>query len=293
MNRFLKIASSVSVLSIALAVAGTAFADAAAVPGAPAAAAHEGHGHRRGHHGGDLVHASLSLSTLRADQRAQIQQLVEQQKAAHAGVRAARSDLMEAVARGVESGRVDDASLKPKVDAVARATAANEPAKRAALEKLHTILDASQRAELVNAIEAKRSAHGKAAAPQGNGAKPAHHEGGRGLGHWAKALNLTPQQAQQIQANLRAEHEKDRAAGGAQAAHGAKGGQARLLEAFKADRFVMNEVAPPADPAKATRGAGRIVNMAQAAVPVLTAEQRTAAAAKLRAEAQKGAARAK
>ena len=281
MTRFQKMVSSISILSaLSLATGGLALAAPDAATGA--AEAHGGH-HGRGHHaGGDLVRAALRLPSLRADQRAQIQQLVDQEKVAHVGVRAARGDLMVAVAQGVEAGRVDDAALKPKIDAVAHAADAARPVQRAALEKLHAILDASQRAELVNAIEAHRQA-----APAASEAERGERRG-HGGGPLARGLDLTPQQKDQIRANIKASHDASASAGGGRQAHEAARAQhAKVLEAFKGDRFVMNEVAPVVPEAGRARGEQKMIDAVKASLPVLTPQQRATAAAKMRAEAQR------
>jgi Spy/CpxP family protein refolding chaperone len=287
MTRFQKMVSSISILSaLSLATGGLALAAPDAATGA--AETHEGH-HGRGHHaGGDLVHAALRLPSLRGDQRAQIQQLIEQEKAAHVGIRAARADLMLAVAQGVEAGRVDDAALKPKVDAVAQAAAAGEPMERAALEKLHGILDAAQRVELVNAIEAHRQAAARGGEPAGNGDRAERRGHGGGAGPLARGLDLSPQQKDQIRANMKAGHDASAATGGGRQAHEAARAQhAKVLEAFKGDRFVMNEVAPLVPEAGRARGPQKMIDAVKASLPVLTPQQRATAAAKLRAEAQR------
>jgi Spy/CpxP family protein refolding chaperone len=287
MTRFQKMVSSISILSaLSLAAGGLALAAPDAATGA--AEMHEGH-HGRGHHaGGDMVHAALRLPSLRADQRAQIQQLVEQEKVAHVGVRAARADLLVAVAQGVEAGRVDDAALKPKVDAVAQAAAAGKPVQRAALEKLHAILDASQRAELVNAVEAHRQAPPRAGEEATRGERAERRGHGGGAGPLARGLDLTPQQKDQIRANMKASREASAAAGGGRQAHGAARAQhAKVLEAFKGDRFVMNEVAPVVPEARGGHGEQRMIDAVKASLPILTPQQRATAAARLRTEAQR------
>jgi hypothetical protein len=64
---------------------------------------------------------------------------------------------------------------------------------------------------------------------------------------------------------------------------GGEGRQAKILTAFKADHFVIDEVAPPADIGKrVTRTSERLFSMVETALSVLTPEQRALAAQKLR-----------
>ena len=64
--------------------------------------------------------------------------------------------------------------------------------------------------------------------------------------------------------------------------HGAK-----VMSAFKQDRFVMDEVSPAMDvAAKAQKMSDHMLGVAPAALPVLTAQQRAIAAQKLRDKAE-------
>jgi Spy/CpxP family protein refolding chaperone len=279
MTRFQRLASTASILATVLMGYG---ATAMAMPDQAAAAEHAGHEHgHRGHHGrGDLVRAALHLDSLTPAQRQQIEALVQQEKANGAHVRTARGQLMEAVARGVDAGNVDPNAVKPQMQALESAIANAEPGKRASLEKLHAILTPAQRTELVSRI-----GHHFAGGPKaGDGGAPHPELKARlgrplaGLGH----LNLTDAQKQQIEANMKS--------GGAAPDRSLWKSEMethkRVIEAFGADRFVMNELAPPEDPRVIDAEVGRMVSFAKAAAPVLTPEQRVAASAKLRAMAQ-------
>jgi hypothetical protein len=62
---------------------------------------------------------------------------------------------------------------------------------------------------------------------------------------------------------------------------------AKVMSAFKQDRFVMDEVAPAMDvAAKAQKMSDHLLGIVQAALPVLTAPQRAIAAQKLRDKAE-------
>ena len=285
-RRFVSVTSLVAF--VALGTSAVAFASPSP-DGGSAADAGGHHGHRGGHRGrGDLLRASLHLDSISTAQRQQIEALVQQEKAAHANVAAARSQLLDAVAGRVAAGSVDDVALAPNVQAVEGAIQADEPGDRAALEQLHAILTPAQRVELVTRLES----HGRRAqSGGGEGSERAREHGradagarasGEMRGHggmWGRALNLSDAQKQQIAVNLRSIGQ------GADANKTAwkeqRSARQHLLEAFKADRFVMNEVAPPRDPQQVEQGVERIVRLAKASAPVLTPEQRATAAAKL------------
>jgi Spy/CpxP family protein refolding chaperone len=149
---------------------------------------------------------------------------------------------------------------------------------RAALERMHTILDASQRAKFVDALQARFEAN------------KGEHKGHHGeMKQWAEDLKLTDAQRSQIKDAMRAQW-KSAHAGGEQGeghpvtemkAH--KQNAQKVLEAFKGDRFVMDEVSPKKDThAMATKMSGHMIQMAETVMPILTPEQRTIAAQKLR-----------
>jgi Spy/CpxP family protein refolding chaperone len=273
-RRFASVASLSAFLALGTLASTVAFASTdAAAPADAGPAQHHGH---RGH--GDLLRASLHLESLTAAQRQQIEGLVQQERTTHANVASARSQLLQALATRVAAGSVDDVALAPNVQAVDGAIQADEPGDRAALEKLHAILTPAQRVELVTKVEAREGGKGKWASRDGGAANANRAERGEhGGGMWARELNLTQAQKDQIRVNLRSIGPSvDKTVW-----QEARESREHVLEAFKGDRFVMNEVAPAKDPRLIDQGVERIVRMAKASAPVLTAEQRTAAAAKL------------
>jgi Spy/CpxP family protein refolding chaperone len=183
---------------------------------------------------------------------------------------------MLAVAAQLEAGSIDRAALRPKIDALATAVTASQPADRAAFERLHGLLGPDQRTAFVDALEARM--HERVGEARSKG----------GMKHWAEELKLSDDQRAQIKVALEqhfqaAAREKD---GGKpwmdRAARGAK-----LLAAFKHDRFVLDEVAPAREVGQqAARSSDLFLGMAEAALPVLTPEQRAIAAQKLRARAE-------
>jgi Spy/CpxP family protein refolding chaperone len=234
-----------------------------------------------------LVGAALGDVPLTATQRTQIEKLAGEAEARHTAARAARQDLMLAVASQVQSGAVDRPALQPKIDALAAALKQAQPADRSSLEQLHAILSADQRTAFVDALEARiGEAKGKMHA-------------GHPLKQWADDLKLTEDQRTQIRTALR---DRFHAAGhGETAAHGesAANGEtnehpwaagdhpgAKVLSAFKQDRFVMDEVAPARDLAHtAAQMSDHFLGLAETVLPILTPDQRAIAAAKIREKA--------
>ena len=230
-----------------------------------------------------MIGTALGDVPLRAEQRTEIEKLATDAEARHATGRQARKDLMEAVALQVEAGKVDRAALQPKVDAVAAEMEKSRDADRASFERLHAILDANQRVAFVNALEAK--VHEK----MGGHADHTNKSGRGGMKQWAEDLKLTDDQKKQIFAAF---HEKMKDHHGDHAHGDHEGGKergAKVMEAFKTDHFVMNEVAPKVDmKAAANKMSDRMLGMVETALPILTPEQRTLAAQKIRARAADG-----
>jgi Spy/CpxP family protein refolding chaperone len=221
---------------------------------------------------------ALGEVPLRADQRAELEKLAADAEARHqaAGMNGqVRKDLVEAIALQVEAGKIDRAALQPKIDAAAAAWQSVQDQDRAALERVHALLDASQREKFVDALES----HMKAA-------KGEWHSHGRDhMKSWAADLNLTDAQRDQLKDAFRAKM-KERSAAGHDFRSEMKShheNAEKVLEAFKGDRFVLDEVAPKKDPkVVAAKMSDGILGMVETALPILTPQQRTIAAGKIR-----------
>ncbi len=236
-----------------------------------------------------LVGNALGEVALRPAQRTEIEKLATDTEARHQAGSGVRKDLMEAIALQVEAGKIDRAALQPKIDAVAAAWDASRGADRAAFERLHDILDSEQRAAFVTAFQAQMGemkSHHKG----GGDHKAGGHKGGfGGMQEWATDLKLTDAQKTQIhdamKARFQAMHQSGDKTHGDKHAGGRDFGK-NVLEAFKGDKFVMDTVAPKQDAkAGANKMADKMVGMVEVVVPILTAEQRTIAAAKIRTRA--------
>lgn len=221
-----------------------------------------------------VVGEALADVPLTAAQRAEVEQLASAADARHAAARAARKALMLALAAQVEAGAIDRASLRPHVDAVAAAVAGSQPADRAAFERLHAILGPDQRTAFIDALEARMH--------EGMGEA---HKGG--MTQWAQELRLSDDQREQIKAAVQRLRSTAQEEGGAPAWKQKRERGAKVLDAFKKDRFILDEVAPAQDLRRLTaRSTEMFLGMAEAAVPILTPKQRTLAVQKLKARAE-------
>jgi Spy/CpxP family protein refolding chaperone len=218
-----------------------------------------------------FIREALAKVTLRADQKALVEQLGREADARHEPIAKARADLKAALADQVAAGKIDRAALKPQVDAVLQAIDASRAADRVALGRLHDILDKNQRNQFVDAIE-DHFHHGGP-----------HHMGGMGMPmkKWASDLNLTDQQRDQIRASIQAKFQGQRDAMKEEFHRMRDQGKA-MLESFRQDQFTPDANAPIFGRDRLERGIGKMIDMAEAAVPVLTPEQRAIAAQKIR-----------
>jgi Spy/CpxP family protein refolding chaperone len=216
---------------------------------------------------------------LTASQRARIEAMARDFETRHTLAQTARRDLMLALAAQVETGHIERSALQPKVDALSSALENARPADRASFEELHALLSADQRTAFVDALQA-RMGEGK------NEGRRQHP-----LRQWADDLKLSEAQRAQIRTALRSrtdatdEHHGEHP--GAEEHHAeANRHGAKVLAAFKEEHFVLDEIAPAKDVTKrAGKMADHVIGLAEAALPVLTSDQRVTAAQKLRGRA--------
>jgi Spy/CpxP family protein refolding chaperone len=224
-----------------------------------------------------FIGEALGEVPLSPAQRTEIEKMAADADTRHADARAARRDLMLALADQVQAGQVDRNALTPKVDGLAAALGRAQPADRASFEQLHALLNADQRTAFVNALEARI------------GERRSDFREKHPLKQWADDLKLSDAQKQQIRTALRDHFRASGHAHGGDHVREWEGhGQhaAKVLAAFKSDRFVMDEVAPAKDLGKAAgKMSERFLGMAETVVPLLTPEQRAIAAQKIRAKA--------
>ena len=236
--------------------------------------------HRFHHHGGVTLFIAMSLDTLGVspEQRDAVASIRSELNARLEGARAAEQDLVAVLADGLAAGAIDEA----KVDAAdARLTSVASTAYDAcadAINKLHAVLQAPQRAALVDKIESHwavwRAANGEE--PTG----PPPEAGGGRLATLASDLALAPDQVERIRGRL------------AEAKTGGPRFDSREVTtqvdafgaAFRGETFDARALtaARNADSNLVDWGSFQLVRLVEAACPVLTQEQRTELGQELR-----------
>jgi Spy/CpxP family protein refolding chaperone len=241
---------------------------------------------------------ALSQVPLRPEQRSEIEKLAADAETRHETGRKAHEDLAKTIADQVERGSIDRAALQPKIDAAVSAAEQSRPQDQAAFQRLHDILDAGQREQFANAMKDKMHAehgkwghHDKDAKEGTEAAGPAAEHHGPPMAHMkqlAEDLKLTDDQRSQIKDILRAEFTKN----GGKGMHEMmkhRENTADMLEQFKGDQFDMTKAAPQVDlKAKVTEASGKMIDVAEKILPILTPEQRVLAAQKIREHATSG-----
>jgi Spy/CpxP family protein refolding chaperone len=226
-------------------------------------------------HGGakHLWQDALDAVDLRPDQKDAVDKLKSDAKERHAPVKAAKGELMMAVADQIEDGDINRCELDSQVEKVAKAMAKARPGDRDAMEKLHSILDPEQRGRFVDALKQGWEKHKSKHSPKALVEK------------MDKDLHLTGKQKENLEQIFTALREIREAEPG-HAEH--KERWRKILEAFKGDHFDLDEVAPMGDVMEKSKKKieGRLW-AAEAVIPVLDEEQRKVVAEKIRDKAKK------
>jgi Spy/CpxP family protein refolding chaperone len=214
-----------------------------------------------------LIADALSKVCLSDQQRTAIEQLGKEVKAKEDVVGEARHAFVKALAEDERADHVDASALKPQIDALVKAREDASPVTRKALEDLHGILDAGQRAAFVGALEADM--------------KQLHDASAGWLDTLASELGLTDGQKERIKNDLtqaRADNETDRDRVKAE------------FEGFKGDDFSIERVTPESEVGPRTRAhAEKMVALAKEIADILTPEQRSRLADKIEGRAAGGA----
>jgi Spy/CpxP family protein refolding chaperone len=190
----------------------------------------------------------------------------------------AEQKVVTLLADGIAAGKID----KAKVDAaIAREAAASTGVHAAivdSLNELHSVLDDGQRRALVDKVEAHWQVWKDANETVARAAEP--HEHGR-LERLAQVLSLTPDQVEKIRTSLRAmpgdahrQLDEDKVAARISA----------FGEAFEAPSFDAKTIksADTVDAHLANWGSTTMAHFYEAVVPVLTPDQRTKLAERVR-----------
>ena len=224
-------------------------------------------------HGGQrMFERALDELELRPEQQRAVDELKAEADKRHAPVKAAKRELMDAAADQIEAGKIDRCALDPQIEKVATAKGQAHPGDRAAFEKLHTILDKDQRTKFVELLK------------QGWERRQQAHDPTKLADKMARELGLTEEQKGKVQQILTGLQQVSEALG-THEQHAEK--WSRILEAFKGDRFVLDEIAPAEDvAAMMKRKMEGHIWAAEALLPVLTKDQRAVLAEKLRGKAR-------
>lgn len=248
-----------------------------------------------------LIGEALGEVPLRADQRATLEKLAQESDARHTPMFAGRKDAILTLADQIEKGAIDRAALQVKIDKMAADLEKSQSDDRAAIVKLHDVLDAQQRGLLVDALESRMKA-GRHRGPGEIGGKGRGHDGAKGFMHMkqlAEDLKLTDDQKTKIHEVMRdsfkdamkahhegREHDGKRGGRGEWKGHGGPHG---ALEAFREDKLDLDKVVPAKDPKQTAKlGAEHVLGTVEKILPILTPEQRKIAADKLRTMAERG-----
>jgi Spy/CpxP family protein refolding chaperone len=210
----------------------------------------------------ELVEEALSGIDLSPQQKDELQKLGADVHEHVGDVDKAKRDLLLDLAKGIESGQIDESTLKPDEDKVDRAAEAASPDLRGAFQKLHDVLDADQRKQFVSGF---RDAIGKREPKLDTKAQ---------VDELAKNLSLTDDQKEKISGIL----EEDKAANDE-----TRGRLDKVLDAFASDSFSIDEVLPEGSvKERADKMMHHIVDQTRKVVDVLTPEQRAKAAKAIR-----------
>jgi Spy/CpxP family protein refolding chaperone len=237
--------------------------------------------HRRAHHGGVgmLIGMSVRDLDLSADQKVAVEKIRADMQPKLEPLRAAARDLSTLLADGVAAGSVDKAKVDKAIDKLVAQTKTMQAASSEALGKLHAVLTPAQRAALVDKVgenwEKWKASHGQDEKDE------KEHKSGHLLA-LVHDLGLTQEEAQKIKAAFQAKMKP------APQDHEHKEVQEHLQKfgvAFKAEKFDPKTVSSEkADSHMARWGATRRAMFLEAAAPVLTPDQRTKLADKIRSE---------
>ena len=189
------------------------------------------------------------------------------------------------IIEGVRAGKIDVATVLPRLAAPDRGPEGRGAAFATALQTLHTTLTKEQRRALVDSMAKRMAEHGPPTdmGERGRGHGPGP-EGGP-LGHMLSGLSLTAAQRTSIDSALAAQRPAPVDREGMKKEFEARGAEMRTrLESFAADTFDAKAfLTPPTD----ARGLGpmnpmaRMVNELAVIVPILDASQRETLAAQL------------
>jgi Spy/CpxP family protein refolding chaperone len=223
---------------------------------------------------------AMSLDTLNTtpEQAGQITKIQNELHAKMAPAKEAEKNVIVTIADGVAAGKVTPAKVDAAIAKLSTAAAGVHDAVADSLNQLHAVLNPSQRAALVDKVEAHFEVWHEANAAEEPKERDEH---GGHLGRLTKDLSLTPDQVEKIRGQFTS------TIGSAPAKFDRAEADAHLKawgEAFASETFDAKSISTggPANAHIATWGATRMAHFYEAVAPVLTKEQRGKLAEQLR-----------
>ena len=259
--------------------ASTASNPAVAGAGDDEAAASLAEHHRHHSHSGVTHFIAMSLDTLGADdaKKPQIEKIQADLHEKMKPAREAEKAVTEVLAEGVASGNIDKFKVDAAITALASTASAVHEASLDSLNELHNVLSPAERAALSDKVRA----HWEVWRRENHEAAPGSREHGSRLTNLAEELTLTPDQVEKISEALKT----------AMAPMAGKFDPAEIeghvnafATAFTADTFDAKTltIGGSANAHMATHGATRMATFYETVTPLLTPEQRTKLAERLR-----------
>jgi len=233
--------------------------------------------HRFHHHGGVTLFIAMSLDTLgvSSEQRAAVDKIRSDLHARMEQARSAEQNLETALAEGLSAGNFDTTKVDAAAAQVAVAAAAVHDASASALNELHAVLTPPQRGALVDKVEAHWAVWQKANADETGPTNPESH-----LAMLATDLSLTTDQVDRIRAGV---VEGMKAVPPLRAQEIATHLRA-FGDAFRSEKFDAGALttAGGANAHLAGWGAAHMAHFVETVSPVLTPDQRSQLAERLR-----------
>jgi Spy/CpxP family protein refolding chaperone len=234
--------------------------------------------HRYHHHGGVMLFIAMSLDTLgvSSERRAAVEKIRTDLHARLEPARIAEQNLLVTLADGLNATSFDTTKVDAAVQEVSAAAATVHDASADALNELHAVLTPAERAALVDKVESHWAVWQKANADETGFAKSDDSH----LSTLATDLNLTPEQTDKIRAGL-----GDAMKGVPRLDPQEISAHIRAFDdAFRGDKFDAKALttANGANAHLAGWGAAHMAHFVEVIAPVLTPEQRTKLAQRLR-----------
>ncbi len=223
---------------------------------------------------------SMSLDSLGVpdSEHASIEKIQSDLMAKEEPVHAAQANVLSALADGVAAGKVDTKKVDAAVAQVDAASTAAEAASTDALNQLHNTLSPLERQALMDKLNAHWGVWKQANADD----QPANPKTGDHFTWLTKDLNLTTDQSNQLKTALAASAANDKTP--KLNSSDVDSHIQALTTSFESNTFDPKTLngAPFGDAHLATRGEKSMVSFYEAAAPILTPDQRTKLAQKLR-----------